>query len=409
MKLRFVIILLLISSCLGISTSINSFNSGELSPLLDARNDIAKYYSGCRILENMLVYSYGGATRRPGTKFIVAAKNGADTCRLISFEYALTQAYVIEAGDEYMRFFRNRGQILSGGSAFEISTPYDINDVFQLQMVQSADTMYIVHPDYAQRKLTRSGHTAWTLTEIDFERGPFLDENETTTTITPSATTGTVTLTASSAIWDANHVGAKWQVTHVIEANSVEGSFTAADVCSTEIDVQLNRTFDFSTHGTWTGTILLQRSFDASVTWEDVRVVHYEGDGNITYSDEEIVDDAIYRVRMDSYTSGTARYSLIARSHKLNGVVDITAFASSTSVTATVENTLGGTDATAFWSEGAWSVEEGYPSAVAFYEERLVFAATTEHSQDADAETTEAVVACAKWLHPLVQRAQFRQ
>lgn len=366
--------MLLANICLGASININSFNSGELSPLLDARTDITKYYSGCRVLENMLVYSYGGAIRRPGTKFIASAKNANNKACLWSFEFALTQEYVIEVGERYMRFYKDDGQILADGSAYEISTPYDISDVFELQTVQSADTMYIVHPDYSQRKLTRSGHTSWTLTEVDFERGPFLGENETTTTITPSATTGDITLTGSASIWNANHVGALWQITHIIAADSVEGSFTDTGNSST-VDVQLDRTFDFSTHGTWTGTILLQRSYDDGTTWEDVRSIHYEADGNITYSDEEIVDDAIYRVRMNSYTSGTARYSLIARSYKLDGVVEITDYTSAISVEATVENTLGGTGATTYWREGAWSTDEGYPSAVAFYEERLVFAA----------------------------------
>ena len=263
---------------------------------------------------------------------------------------------------------------------YEISTPYDIDDVFELQTIQSADTMYIVHPEYSPRKLTRLAHNLWTLAEIDFERGPFLDENETETTITPSATTGTITLTASDSIWNANHVGALWQITHIVAAESAEGSFTGVDN-STTINVQFGRTFHFSTHGTWTGTMLLQRSYDSGVTWEDVRSVHYEGDGNITYSDEEIVEDAIYRVRMNAYTSGPARYSLTALSHKLNGVVEIATYTSATSVTATVEYTLGGTGATKYWSEGAWSVDEGYPSTVSFYEERLVFAATTNNPQ----------------------------
>lgn len=379
---KLIFLLLLITNiCFGISINTNSFNSGELSPLLDARTDLTKYYSGCRTIENMLVYSYGGATRRPGTKYIASAKRIADKISLMSFEFGLTQTYIIEVGDDYMRFYKDGGQIISAGDAYEIATPYDIDDVFELQTVQSADTMYIVHPDYAQRKLTRTGHTSWTLTEIDFERGPFLDENETAITITPSATTGNITLTGSDDIWNANHVGALWQITHVIPAESVEGSFAGVDD-STSVNVQLNRTYDFSTHGTWTGTLLLQRSYDAEATWEDIRSIHYEGDGNITYSDEEIVADAVYRVRCSVHgAAGNPRYSLIARSHKLNGVVEITVYTNAQTVTATVENTLGSTDATTYWSEGAWSADEGYPSAVTFYEERLTFAATTNSPQ----------------------------
>jgi hypothetical protein len=60
--------------------------------------------------------------------------------------------------------------------------------------------MYICHPNHAVRKLSRTGHTAWTLTEVNFTNGPYLDSNITTTTFTISAHTVGAgrTLTASA-------------------------------------------------------------------------------------------------------------------------------------------------------------------------------------------------------------------
>ena len=55
----------------------------------------------------------------------------------------------------------------SGGTAdkiYQISTPYVEADLFNLRYAQSADTMYIVHPSYDIRILTRTGSAAWTLT-----------------------------------------------------------------------------------------------------------------------------------------------------------------------------------------------------------------------------------------------------
>lgn len=90
----------------------------------------------------------------------------------------------------------------SGGTIaeiFEIVTPYVEADLFQLKVTQSADTLYIAHPGYAPRKLTRASHTSWTLTTITFLDGPYLPINTTTTTLTPSAATGAgVTVTASA-------------------------------------------------------------------------------------------------------------------------------------------------------------------------------------------------------------------
>lgn len=374
----------------GVTTNINAFNAGELSPLLEGRTDIAKYYSGCRTLENFLVLSYGGVTKRPGSEYIASAKAADEPVRLIPFEFSITQAYVLELGDEYMRFYRNGGQILDSGSPYEIVTPYDTDagtDLFDIQFVQSADTMYLVHPDYAVRELTRTDHTAWTLTETTFQRGPFLAENDTAVTITPSATTGSITLTASSATFNANHVGALWQVTHTAEAVNESGSFSnnVAEQNSASVTVQLGRIWDFTTHGTWAGDVSLQKSFDSGVTWKDVVPVHYESDGNVQDSDPETANDAIYRVHAEAgaagIDSGTCTFNLTARSFDVAGVVDITAFTSTTLVTGTVTNTLGGTTATAFWNEGAWSADEGYPNTVCFFEERLCFGGTANSPQ----------------------------
>jgi hypothetical protein len=53
----------------------------------------------------------------------------------------------------------------SGGTATEIyniATPYAVADLPALRFVQSADTMFIVHPSYAIRTLTRSADNNWT-------------------------------------------------------------------------------------------------------------------------------------------------------------------------------------------------------------------------------------------------------
>ena len=92
---KLLVILLLCSPCFGITDIINSFNAGELSPLLEGRTDVDKYYAGARIMENFLAISYGGVERRPGSKFITTVKNQAQKARLLPFEFSITQAYII--------------------------------------------------------------------------------------------------------------------------------------------------------------------------------------------------------------------------------------------------------------------------------------------------------------------------
>jgi len=183
-----------------VAVQLTNFTGGELSPRLDGRNDLAKYSSGCSTLENLVVYPHGSAARRPGTNFVAEVKDSTKKTRLIPFEFSTTQTYMLEFGDQYIRFYKDNGQILSGGSAYEISTPYLEAELFDLKFAQSADVMYICHPNHEVEKLSRTGHTSWSLTDVDFTKGPFLDANTTGTTLTPSnAATGSRTITASAA------------------------------------------------------------------------------------------------------------------------------------------------------------------------------------------------------------------
>jgi len=177
---------------------ITNTNGGEWSPILFGRIDIAKYNNSFQVVRNFIPLVQGPSTRRPGFHFVTATKSDG-IANLIPFEFSTLQAYIIEAGNLYFRFYKDRGQILSGMSAYEIASPYAVGHVFDLKWAQSADVLYLTHPLYAPRKLSRTGHTNWTLSVIDFLDGPYLDDNTTATTLTPSAATGTgVTLTASA-------------------------------------------------------------------------------------------------------------------------------------------------------------------------------------------------------------------
>ena len=152
--------------------ALNSFVSGEFSAKLDGRQDFAKYNTSCKTLENFLVAPQGAAVRRVGTQFIAEVKTSAKKTRLIPFEFSTTQTYVLEFGDQYMRVFKDKGQVLSGGSAFEISTPYLEAELFDIKFAQSADVMYLCHPNHDVRKLSRTGHTSWTLATVSFSGSP---------------------------------------------------------------------------------------------------------------------------------------------------------------------------------------------------------------------------------------------
>lgn len=353
----------------------SNFNGGEFSPWAYGRVDSERYREGLKTCLNYVPTRQGGITRRPGTMFVAEVKTSAAKPRLIPFEFSTTQAYMLEFGNEYIRFYKDNGQIVldsqaitaitnastavltyagadtyangdeiyisgivgpigtylnnrnfkvanvtagsntlelnymdgtavnstsmglytSGGTVEEVYTlasPYITADLFDIKFVQSADTLYLVHPDYAPRKLTRTGHTSWTLTTIDFLDGPYLPTNTTSTTLTPGAATGTgVTLTAS-AVTGIN-AGAGFQTTDV---------------------------------------------------------------------------GRLIRLKQGSVW----------------GYVKITGRTSTTIVTVDVINTLTTIDAKATWRLGVWSGTTGYPAAVAFHEDRLFFGGPEAYPQRLD-------------------------
>tara|TARA_Y100001937_G_scaffold19814_1_gene27415 strand:+ start:7344 stop:9332 length:1989 start_codon:yes stop_codon:yes gene_type:complete len=233
------------------SFAITNFTAGELSPQLDGRTDLGKYFNGAKTLENFTVFPHGGAARRPGTRFAHEVKNSANKTRLIPFEFSTTDTYIMEFSNQKIRFYRDGGIITetgktitgitqanpgvvtasshgfsngddviisgvvgmtqvngitfkvankttntfelqnydgtnintsaytayaSGGTAsriYEIASPYVTADIPNVKFAQSADVMYLAHPTYAPRKLSRTAHTNWTLATPSFTSNPF--------------------------------------------------------------------------------------------------------------------------------------------------------------------------------------------------------------------------------------------
>jgi hypothetical protein len=99
-----------------------SFNSGEWSPKLFARVDLTKYRSGAALLENFFVDYRGGASTRPGTKYIIQCYKSATAVRLIQFQASFSVGYVLEFGDQYIRFISNGSPILEAGLAISAAS-----------------------------------------------------------------------------------------------------------------------------------------------------------------------------------------------------------------------------------------------------------------------------------------------
>lgn len=324
-----------------------AFNRGELTPLVYGRVDLEQYRTGLFQCENYIPMVQGGLMRRPGTKFVAKVKSptSSNNVRLLPFKFSTTQAYVIEAGDLYFRFYANRAPVLSGGLPVEVVTPYAAADLFQVKFTQSADVMYLAHPAYPPKTLNRTSPTAFTLTDYVPKWGPFLEENATATTIQASAATGTgITLTASTGIFQAAHVGSYWLIREVIPSLYDKWQSNASVTVGGKY-YYLGRLYQAGAHSGSTGTR---------------PPIHTSGtvtDGNVPWT----------YLRID------------------RGYVKITGFTSATVVTADVIERLPDScvtpGAVTTWSEGAWSAVRGYPATVTFYEDRLFWGGSNSRPQ----------------------------
>lgn len=190
-----------------------TFSGGELSPSLYARVDIERYGNSVRTAKNFLVRPTGGLVNRPGFQFIgeVKAPSGdrVGNARLIPFEFSTEVAYIIEMGHQYMRFYANGALLLDGSSnPVEVVTPYTDAQLAEVKFTQSADVMFLAHPDHPPQKLSRLTSTSFLLEEFVPREGPFRDINANEALkVAVSAASGNVTVTANYDMFAANMVG----------------------------------------------------------------------------------------------------------------------------------------------------------------------------------------------------------
>jgi hypothetical protein len=154
----------------------SSFAGGELSPSMYGRTDIAKYDSGAAVLRNFFVLRYGGAANRPGFKFIAQTYNNKKAV-LIPFMYSTDQNYIVEITAGRCQFYTNGGIVVKeDGTPYSIENFFsdkDLEDAAKIKYTQSADVLFIVHPEHAPMTLARYGSLDWRFETMDITGGPF--------------------------------------------------------------------------------------------------------------------------------------------------------------------------------------------------------------------------------------------
>lgn len=156
--------------------------------------------------------------------YMVTSPGDTALRRLETFVGSTGSPYLMELGQTYLRFIRDGAYIgTSPGTTYEITTPWNSQDVADLQFTQANDVMFVSHPNYPVYRLTRTSENVFSLINMmdyttpttnrnsstyKFWDGPYLDENNTVTTLSLNTTgTGSKTLTASSSLFASTDVG----------------------------------------------------------------------------------------------------------------------------------------------------------------------------------------------------------
>jgi hypothetical protein len=378
----------------------NSFAAGEWDPQLLASTDLAKYKTANKVMRNFFAHVNGKASNRAGTIMVgqtatsTTNQSAVQNTRVIPFIFNTSQSYVIEFSNNIVRFIKNGAYILSSpGVIYSITSSYSSAQVMQLGYTQSADTIFLAHPNVAPQMLQRISDTNWTLTPYPYQFGPWLlDNTNLGYTLTPSAFGSTyatssvipvgvqVTLTASGATANtpfvSSHVGALWEIYHYVPNQTVNN---ASSVPTSSISC--GGTWRFITNGTWTGDVWVEKSLDGGITWLQLNYYNAVSNFNVnTFGTEDVSNNAPpFLVRVNgTISSGTIEITLTCDPYIQPGMIQITGYTSSTIVTGVVTQPIGlNKVASTDWAEGAWSTYRGWPSTVEFSpDDRLCWANT---------------------------------
>lgn len=381
--------------------------SGEYSPHLYGRSDISQYKNAFALMRNALPLPQGPATKRPGSQFVLACRDETRTPTLIKFIYSVEQAYVLEFGQHYVRFHRNRDTLLSTAAVTNGTFTGNITGWTDLSSgtgtaTASANTLLLTsgaggtNNAKAGQAITYVGIEEYTLT---------FDVISQSTKVRVGTSSGAADILAATTV--AVGTGQTVQFTPTT-SGTIYISFENANASTAgAIDNVVLDTPVYTLYSPYTAAEAAELGFDQSadvlflVHGDHVpRTLSRSGASQWFFTDLEIVDGPYNETNTTSahtlQPSGTTGSVTITAAGSGNtpflstdvgkwiriqhsstwGAAQITAYTSSTVVTASVHSffPFGATTAQSNWRLGQWSTAQGWPQKIAFHEQRLVFA-----------------------------------
>lgn len=358
---------------------LTNFQFGEVSPSLYSRTDSAVYTASAQRVENFFLRAEGGVIKRAGLQHIYRYDTTIDTTktqqsRLMPFVFSDDERYIISIEDVKVRVFQispTSGNVFLiqtitqdiSGNALKFTDDY----VHEYTYAQAGDILFICHPTFVPQQIVRTGLTTFQVEPFVFDSRsdltaiyqPYYSFQKSGVTLDVSASTGNnVTLTTSQPYFSTN--GSHDGVTLRYHGAEIE----IVSVTSTTVA---------------TGNILDKLILHLPVN--AFRSTEGSNDIEATFVNHGFkVGDAF--VVSDAGGIGGISAAQLNGSRTVISIIDEDRFVFNASHTATLSEDGGGTpritsnSPTTSWEEQSYSVLRGYPSAIAFHQNRLVFAGT---------------------------------
>ena len=418
-----------------------ALNAGELSDELAGRIDLNKFNTGCEVLENARVLRAGGVTRRAGLKYVGGTLNNSKA-RLVGFEFSDAQGYILEFTVGKMRVIQGDTIGATYDTPWSEAQIFDLQFAQRVDRIivthPSSPVQNIVK--YEDGTWAVVEHP-WQ--ERVWELFPTTDEITMTADATTAVGTS-VTVTASADIFgaaiDDEWVGDRLKLEHVVSESSNEhdtsvtiplrqvwstsGTYSVGDIVYHNVggnllhytvtqdilvglgsgvpsdylkapatvyfrvgsflvpETTVEKGWVFETFGTWEGVLNVERSYDGGTTWTIIKTIRSTNNRNERLVETE-TQTALIKVTIIEFgaAGNLLRTEFTNNSYVSNGVGRITSVTSPTEVEVTVEKEFFSTDTAAIWYECAFSLRNGYPTGVTFYQGRLCFGGTTRRPQ----------------------------
>lgn len=375
-----------------------SFAAGELSPLLHARVDLAQYANGAAYLNNFIILPQGGLSKRPGT-VPLGEKAYADV-RLVPFVFSEEDSCVLAFGDGFVDRYS-----FTGFRERIPDSPYKALHLARLRWLQSADVLYLFHPDVPIHMLRRemeNGQRVWKFAKVELDKGPFEDMNteedkKLSFTELPDFKYDMranfplfLTYDLLEALIKVEVKIKGWSDTFELKNGGTDpgGGLLWGEPVTVR---NVFGAFSYRTTGKWTGTVKVERCLpegwigkdEADWVWEEFKEHFSNGGAEENFAFSGVVEEYATHFRF-SY-AGPKNRVIVAFDYEgglIERVLRVKEIISQQQATVEdVERKGGYIPETDAWAIGAFGPHYGYPSLGIFHQERLVLAATRHSPQ----------------------------